>query len=134
MSVTDPKQKIIRLTNDVGEELKEDGDMQGAYEIAASGAGNLYFYISHDGKLNTELIFDQFFVDAAVTLQHQLQLYVGGVWRSISAYDIGEIDAAAAQEINASYPLRDMITSGTKSRVQITVSGACSAFCKVVGV
>jgi hypothetical protein len=134
MSVQDQPQKIISLTNSTGVALTEDSDMPGTYTITLAGAGNADFYLSWNGSLNIEAILDQFFVDAAVTVAHTLELYVNGGWLSVAAWESGSLDATAAQKINASYPLRDMIPSGTKARVRLAVGGACDAFCRVIGI
>jgi len=135
MGVQDQPQKIIPLTDSAGAALTEDSDMPGMYTIAMVGAGNADFYLSWDGSLNIETIMDQFFVDAAVTMAHTLELYANGGWISVAAYETGTLAAdGSSQKISASYPLRDMIPSGTKARVRLAVGGACDAFCRVVAI
>lgn len=130
----DKPQSIVKLTNSTGTELTADSDMPGMYAITMGGAGNADFYISWDGTKNIETILDQFFIDAAETLAHTFELYVNGGWLSVTAWESGTLAAAAAQKINASYPLRDMIPTGTKARVRLAVGGACDAFCRVIGI
>ena len=130
----DKPQIIVPLTDSVGTHLTEDSDMIGMYKITMGGAGDAYFYVSWDGKLNIETILDQFYVDAAVTLAHSFELYTNGGWLSVVAWESGTLDATSAQKINASYPLRDFLTYGTKARINLSVGGACDAFCRMVAI
>lgn len=105
MGVQDQPQRHIPLTDLAGDALTEDGDMPGRYTIHKTGARTADFYLTHDGSLNIEAMQDQFLADTAITLIHELQLYVNGVWLSVPAWDSGTLNAAEAQGLNsAPYP------------------------------
>ena len=54
-------------------------------------------------------------------------------WQSTPAYATGEYAGdGTSQELNVSYPLRDLIVSGTNLRVAATVGGACNIGVQVV--
>jgi hypothetical protein len=132
MVVKTKPQFIIPLTNATGTLLTEDLDMPGAYKITAVDTAD--FYLSWDGTLNAEAILDQFFVVHAVTLTHSLELYVAGAWKPVVAWESGTLDAATAQKVNASYPLRDMIPTGTKARIHLVAGGVTDIYCRVIGI
>jgi hypothetical protein len=132
MVVKTKPQFIIPLTNSTGVALTLDTDMPGMYKI--TGVSEADFYISWDGTLNVEAILDQFFENVGVTLTHSLELYVAGAWKLVVAWESGTLDAATAQKINASYPLRDMIPTGTKARIHLVAGGVTDIYCRVIGI
>lgn len=132
MVVKTKPQFFIPLTDSVGTALTLDTDMPGMYKITAVSEAD--FYISWDGTLNVEAILDQFFENVGVTLTHSLELYVAGAWKPVVAWESGTLNAATAQKINASYPLRDMIPTGTKARIHIAAGGVTNIYCRVIGI
>jgi hypothetical protein len=121
----------IPLTDSVGVNLT---GTNGIFAIIATGAQTKYFYISYDGLLHGEIMNIKYAVDDAVTLVSDLEVYIGSSWIPIPAYYTGVItDDGSSQEWNGSYPLRELITNGIKIRVAVTVSGAATIYCQVIG-
>lgn len=132
MAIKSTPQFILPLKNETGTLLTEDPGMPGMYKITAVDSAD--FYLSWNGLQDIELILDQFFVVHAVTLTHSLELYVAGAWKPVVAWESGTLDAATAQKVNASYPLRDMIPTGTKARIHLVAGGVTDIYCRVIGI
>jgi len=125
----------IPLTDAAGAELTADTHNTGMYVIAATGAETKYFYISWDGSVTAELTNIRYAVDAAVTLAVELQVLALGAanWQPLPAHTSGVLAAdGTSQELNSNYPLRELITAGTKFRVMATTGGAANIGVQVI--
>lgn len=124
-STTDPIN--LQLTDPAGTPLTPDPNNSGMYVIAATGAQTKYFYLSSGGMLVAELINLRYTIDQLVTLAIELQVLALGAanWQPLPAHTSGTLAAdGTSQDMNSNYPLREMITAGTKFRVAATTGGA----------
>lgn len=114
-----------------------DSDMDGLYTIECTGGAaveqNIDFYIPIQTRPIEQIVI-KIVLDSAIELTlAEFQVYAFGEWITDEAYSAGPIAAdGSSQDWTSMFPLRDLINTGNKARIHLTVAGDCTAGCIVM--